>query len=158
MGHNAILSNLFVGSCPRNGADIEGLKQLGVTAVLNLQTDDDMAHLDLNWAAIETCHQAFGVEVRRVPVRDYDHKDLCKKLPACVQALAELIQQGHTVYVHCTAGSGRSPSVVIAYLHWEGKWDLDKAESHVQQCRPCAPDMEAIRQAGHGERPREELG
>jgi hypothetical protein len=46
MDFDEILPNLFVGSCPRNQGDIDHLKtDVGITAVLNLQTDDDFAHI-----------------------------------------------------------------------------------------------------------------
>jgi hypothetical protein len=34
------------------------------------------------------------IEVRRVPVRDFDEQDLRDKLPDCVRALAELLKAG----------------------------------------------------------------
>jgi len=88
-----------------------------------------------------------AVELRRVPVRDFDQDDLRRDLPECVQALRELIDDGHTVYVHCTAGMGRSPTVVVAYLYWIEQRELEEAAVHVSRCRPCSPDLEAIRLA-----------
>ena len=88
-----------------------------------------------------------GIELRRVPVRDFDHDDLQRHLPECVRVLRELIDDGHTVYVHCTAGIGRSPSVVVAYLHWVEHQRLQEAFDHVNSCRPCSPDLQAIRLA-----------
>ena len=83
-----------------------------------------------------------------MPVRDFDPEDLRRNLPACVEALRRLVETGHAVYVHCNMGAGRSPSVVIAYLHWVGQRDLDEAYGHVSRCRPCLPDLDAIRLAG----------
>ena len=77
MNFDEILPNLFVGSCPRDRSDIEWLKtSLGITAVLNLQTDQDFAHWDINWVAMESAYQALGVQVRRVPVKDFHADDL----------------------------------------------------------------------------------
>ena len=36
-----ILPNLFVGSFPKSTEDIDRLRREGITAVLNVQTDDD---------------------------------------------------------------------------------------------------------------------
>ena len=38
-----------------------------------------------------------------------------------------LLEGGHTVYAHCNVGAGRTPSVVVAYLHWREGWNLDDA-------------------------------
>ena len=43
---------------------------------------------------------------------DFDRADLKLKLPASVTALNDLVESGETVYVHCTAGVSRSPTVV----------------------------------------------
>ncbi|HYT06111.1 MAG TPA: dual specificity protein phosphatase family protein, partial [Rugosimonospora sp.] len=52
---------------------------------------------------------------------------------------------GHTVYLHCTAGIGRAPTVAIGYLHACLGWELDEAIAHVKQARQCAPHLEALR-------------
>ena len=49
-----------------------------------------------------------------------------------------------------TPGIGRSPTVVIAYLHWVENRDLEQAAGHVQSRRRCSPDLQAIRAAGEG--------
>lgn len=148
MDYHRIVPKLFVGSHPEMADDIESLKrEAGVTAVLNLQTDDDMRHFKLDWESLFSYYKTCGIELRRVPVRDFDAVDLQDKLPGCVSALNELLQSGHTVYLHCSAGAGRSPTVAIAYLYWRNGWSLEKAVAHVIQCRPCSPNVEAIRLA-----------
>lgn len=135
-----ILLGLYVGSYPESPEDIEELKaRCGVTAVLNLQTDEDIKGKGLNWPALAACYQACGIEVRRVPMRDGDVEDQHRKLPEAVRALAGLLAAGHTVYLHCNAGAGRSPLVAMAYLHRSRGWPLEEAIGYVQQCRPCAP-------------------
>ena len=153
MDASQILPNLLVGSYPASPADIDRLqREFGVTAVLNLQTDDDLAAWDVPWHRLEAYYQRAGVAVLRMPVWDFDPDDLRRKLPQCVKALDKLLRQGHTVYVHCNMGVNRSPSVAIAYLHWIEGWSLDEATAHVLRCRPCDPYVDAIRQAGE-ERP-----
>jgi protein-tyrosine phosphatase len=139
-------TEIAVGSYPDSPSQVAELKQsLGVTAVLNLQTEEDMEYLKLDWDVMQAHYDQHGIKVRRVPVRDFDPIDLERKLAACVSALSELIGSGHKVYVHCTAGCGRSPSVVVAYLHWQCGWDLDEAAAFVRQRRPSVPNIEAIR-------------
>ena len=62
--------------------------------------------------------------------------------------LDELLREGHAVYVHCNMGINRSPSIVIAYLHWGLGWDLKKAAEHVMACRSCDPYLDVIALAG----------
>jgi hypothetical protein len=61
--------------------------------------------------------------------------------------LTALIAAGRTVYLHCTEGVGRSPTVAIGYLHWSLGWGFDAALSHVEQARQCLPRLEAHRPA-----------
>jgi protein-tyrosine phosphatase len=147
MDYHEILPSLFVGSHPGSGEDIETLRQKGISAVLNLQTDSDMQHFKLDWDSLLTHYQARGIQLRRIPVQDFDPFDLQDKLPSCVSVMDDLIKSGHKVYLHCSAGTGRSPSVAIAYLSCCCGWDLDAAAAYVEECRPCAPNMEAIRVA-----------
>jgi atypical dual specificity phosphatase len=143
-----ILQNLIVGACPLDSADVDRLKRgMHVTAVLNVQTDDDFDYWRIDWPAMQRYYRDSGIELRRVPVRDFDREDLRRRLTACVQALEELLRAGHTVYVHCTAGMNRSPSTVIAYLHWIERWGLDEAINHVTRSRSCDPYVDAIKLA-----------
>jgi len=149
MDFDQVLDHVYVGSYPEFDTEIDRLKrELGATAVLNLQTDEDLDRCGVHWPWLQARYRQSGIELRRVPVRDFDPQDLQDKLVECVRVLAELLQAGHTVYVHCTAGAGRSPNVVIAYLHWVKQWDLDEAIDHVSHRRPCVPNPEAIRLAG----------
>jgi hypothetical protein len=69
--------------------------------------------------------------------RDFDPDSLRGTLPAAVQALAHALQRGERVYVHCTAGLGRSPAVCIAYMYWFRGMQLDRAYKHLTDIR-CA--------------------
>ena len=148
MEYDQVLPQLFIGSYPETRDDIDKLRRAsGIIAVLNVQTDGDMHYLNLDWGSLQAHYTACGIELRRVPVRDFDPVDLREKLPECVRVLNQLLAAGHSVYVHCTAGAGRSPTVAIAYLYWCCGWDLDEAVVHVKHCRPCSPNVEAIRLA-----------
>ncbi len=145
MNYHEILPRLLVGSCPEGPADLEWLKQQeGVTAVLNLQTDADLAWLGLNPGSVEEWHHRCGLVLRREPVQDMDTQDLRRRLAECVQALDELLAAGHKVYLHCTAGVGRSPTVAIAWLIQRQGWSSEQAHQWVTRRRPCSPDMEAV--------------
>ena len=146
--YNTILDDIFVGTCPQDSDDIDELREvLRITAVLNLQTDSDMQAWGLNWAHVSGHYKACDMDLARVPIVDFDPIDLRKELANGVDALDRLVKQEHCVYIHCTAGIGRAPAVVIAWLAWCQDWQLDEAISFVKQRRVCSPVVEAIREA-----------
>jgi len=148
MNWDEILAELIVGSCPHDAADVDSLAdKLGVTAVLCLQTDEDFDNWGIDWSEVRDRYRERGIELARVPIRDFDEVDLRCKLPEAVDVLDRLLRAGHKVYLHCTAGSGRSPSVAIAYLHRVRGMPLEEALQFVQQRRPCSPNVDAIRDA-----------
>ncbi len=147
MDYAHILSNFCIGPHPQGIEDIETLRQEpGISAVLNLQTDEDMRARNVAWELLGAHYQTCGIEVRRVPVRD-EVVALGEKLPECVRALNQLLVARHLVYLHCTFGAGRSPTVAVAYLHWCLGWDLDPAFAYVKELRQCSPSLESIRLA-----------
>lgn len=148
MNFDEILPRLLVGSCPESFEDLELLKRSeGVSAILSLQTDGDLRWLGLELGVLEDSCARLGLLFRRVPVTDMDSQDLRLRLADCVRALDELLAAGHKVYLHCTAGAGRSPGVAIAWLVWRAGWNLRQAHAWVTQRRPSSPDLEAIRDA-----------
>ena len=147
MNYSQILSGLFVGSHPQAIGDVERLRrESAVTAVLNLQTDEDMDSVKLDWRPLEAHYRASRIDLLRLPVKE-EQIELREKLPHCVRSLAALIAAGRTVYLHCTEGVGRSPTVAIGYLHWSLGWELDAAVSHMKQAWQCSPHLEALRLA-----------
>jgi protein-tyrosine phosphatase len=147
MDYAQIISGLFVGSHPRAIGDVGRLRrESAITAVLDLQTDEDMRSVNLNWQPLEAYYRASGINLLRLPVKE-EQIELREKLPQCVRALDALTTAGRTVYLHCTEGVGRSPTVAIGYLHWCLGWELDAAVSHVKQARQCSPHLEALRLA-----------
>jgi len=146
---DCVLPNLFIGPDPRLEEEFELLRSLKITAIVSLQTDDDVRQggLDRAQAAAERA----GFFFCSMPVTDFDRLELRRKLPECVAKLDDLLTAGHTVYIHCTAGVNRSPTVAVAYLHWRLGWPLKKAVAHLESVRNCCPDVESIRSAGGGQ-------
>jgi protein-tyrosine phosphatase len=146
--YDRIQPRLLVGAFLESWREVELLqKREGVTAVMNLQTDEDLRVSRVFAEPLENLYAGSSVKLCRVPVRDFDESHLRKRLPECVTALNRLLEEGHTVYLHCTAGVNRSPTVAIAYLHWCLGWKLDSAVKHVEACRSCTPKVAALRGA-----------
>jgi protein-tyrosine phosphatase len=147
MDYAQVLPKVFVGSHPHINEDIDSLQRdLGATAVLNLQTDEDMITADLNWKPLESHYQTSTLRLFRVPMKE-EQAVLREKLFECIHALERLLAAGHTVYLHCTAGIARSPTVAIGYLYYCLGWELDAAVDHVMRVRQCLPHLEALRLA-----------
>ncbi|MBZ5599340.1 MAG: dual specificity protein phosphatase family protein [Acidobacteriia bacterium] len=142
---DCIVPNLFVGPDLRYKENFAALRSLEITAILSLQTENDFRE-----GGIEQERNAAsraGMEFCSVPVTDFDRLDLQRKLPQCVAALDELLKTGHRVYLHCTAGVNRSPTVAAAYIHWCQGWPLEEALACVEHARNCVPDAGAIHRA-----------
>jgi len=157
MTYAQVTSRLYIGSHPEGIHDIEVLQRiLAITAILNLQTNEDMATARLNWKPLESHYKTCAVRLCRMPIEE-EQAVLREKLLECVDMLVQLLAAGHTVYLHCTAGIGRSPTVAIGYLHYYLGWELDAAVRYVKQVRQCSPHVEALRRAISDREKREAL-
>jgi protein-tyrosine phosphatase len=141
---SAILDNLLIGEYP-NPEDVGWLRdEHGVTAVLSLQDDADLASKDLALAVLERAYTTAGLRFHRVPVPDGATDVLDARLPAIVALLGEWLRGGERVYLHCNAGMNRAPTAAIAYLHVHGDLPLHAARDFVKKRRPCVPYMRVL--------------
>ncbi|MCZ7601000.1 MAG: dual specificity protein phosphatase family protein [Gammaproteobacteria bacterium] len=146
-----MLDDVFIGTCPVRASDVRRLKSaLGVSAVLNLQTDEDFERWRIDWPALLTAYGEHQIAVERVPIRDFDPDDLAARVAHAAERPARLVEVGHRVYVHCTAGQQRSPAAVICYLVSRHGYDLEAAFAGVSENRRCSPDMGALAAACGG--------
>ncbi len=144
-GFDAVLPELLVGEYPRV-EDLVWLRDAhGVTAVLSLQDDADLASKRLRAADLAAACMALGLAFERVPVADGDAEALAARLPAAVARLDALLGAGGRVYLHCNAGYNRAPTVAIAYLHVHRGLALDAACTLVKERRSCVPYVRALR-------------
>jgi dienelactone hydrolase len=142
---DCVVPHLFIGPAPLDDHDFQQLKALNVTAILSLQTEDegpDGAIERERNAAVEA-----GISFTNLPVADFDRIELLWKLPKCVATVERILAAGDTLYLHCTAGVNRSPTVAVAYLHGRLHWPLEQALEHLRACRNCSPDADVIRRA-----------
>jgi len=130
-----ITSEIYIGSYPQTIKDIDQLKAQGITAILNLQTMQDLERYCVDWPRIKSYCQAINMIIEHFPIIDMDPADLKFKCKDAVQILHKLLHQGKRVYVHCTAGRNRSTHIVINYLWTYEKYDLEDAITLVQSKR-----------------------
>jgi len=149
MRSDLVTERLAIGSCPRGPHDVAELKRrYGITAVVSLQPPDETARSGVDPEQLQQVYRLQGVVAERVPIRDFAPDELLRALPACLEVLARLHGEGHSVYLHCHAGENRSPTVAIAYLHARAGMKLDAARDLVEMQHPCAPYAEVLARLG----------
>lgn len=148
MKFDKVPPNMFIGPYPQTVDDIEKLHKSGVTAIFNVQTDQDFQHRGIQWDVLTAKYNALDIEICRYPITDFDGNSLYARLLGAAKLLDDLISRGKQVYIHCTAGMGRAPASAVAYLCWAKKWDLDDAVTHVKKFRTVAvPNVPVLRRA-----------
>jgi protein-tyrosine phosphatase len=116
----------------------------GVTAIVSLQDDADLASKQLSLERLEEAYGAHGLAFHRVPIPDGDTETLRSRLGGLVALLGRLLDAGGRVYLHCNAGFNRAPTVAIAYLHAGRGLPLAEARDVVKGRRQCVPYMSVL--------------
>jgi hypothetical protein len=109
-----------------------------------LQTDECRAALDVDNGALVSEGKNLNLTLANAPMRDFDPPDQRRHLPNAVRQLTNLLNVGHRVYVHCTAGLNRSPLTALGYLTFVEQKTADEAMSVIRNKRAEAdPSWEA---------------
>lgn len=140
-----ILERLWVGRYPHTPEHVDALVGMGVDAVVNLQSDEDLHSRGVSWSTMWSLYTARGISIERVPIIDFSRKDLQKNLTRAVDRVRDLRDvQGRTVYLHCNAGLNRSPTVAIAYLVAIHGLEPVEAQAFVEQRHQCIPYVDVV--------------
>ena len=126
--------HLAVGPFPKTSVAIAFLRRMGVTAVLCLTEENERS------ISSELFHNFVW---ERVPIPDGFTGGIPteEQFALALQILHRWHQKGHSVYVHCLAGVGRSPSVCVAYLVQSQGISLEEALRFVKERHAdAAPD------------------
>ena len=128
--------------------DLPRLRRVGITAVMSLQQPG----VDLPPAAIERMRAACErrhIRFHNIGIHDYDPDAVIAALPDCLDRLGGLVREGYVVYVHCTEGINRAPSISLAYLVRHESLDVDAALAELRRSdhgvRPYAAVIEWLR-------------
>ncbi|KAM9156648.1 laforin isoform 2-T2 [Pangshura tecta] len=154
-----ILPNIWLGSCPRQveHVTIKLKHELGVTAVMNFQTEWDV--VQNSWGCnrypepmspevLMKLYKEEGLAYVWMPTPDMSTEGRIQMLPQAVCLLHGLLENGHIVYVHCNAGVGRSTAAVCGWLKYVMGWNLRKVQYFVASRRPAVYiDEEALARA-----------
>ena|SRR5579863_6154513 len=135
---------LLVGEYPRV-SDIEWLRdEHRVTAIHNLQDDEDLRINAIDAAALKATCANHKIKLVRTPIQDGSADDMAERLVAALRDLEALLRERERVYLHCNAGLNRAPTLAIAYLRAHGGMSLNEAMAHVKKRRPCGPFMTVL--------------
>lgn len=143
-----ITDNLFVGTCPRDQYDVATLQQTAINAVLNLQTDQDLIVNNIDWAMLRQHYIAVGIAPYRQPMIDFDQADIASRLAAVTATLNTILSAGNQVYLHCTAGRERAPTVAVAWLLRYRAMTVDSALQTVRAARQSRPYAKILNDLG----------
>jgi len=117
------------GLCEVGGLkDVEVLVDAKFTAILDLN-DDHKERTKANER--DLVYLGFSIPDNTEPI------DPCS-LHRAVGVLDSLLKGGHRVYLHCTGGQGRSPTVRAAYFICRKGMTVDEAKATVLKERPQA--------------------
>ncbi|XP_020488554.2 laforin [Labrus bergylta] len=160
MHFSRVLPRVWLGSCPRQveHVKIKMKHELGVTAVMNFQTERDMVNNSsgcrrdpeevMTPETMMHLYKDCGLVYVWIPTADMSTEGRIRMLPQAVFLLHGLLENGHTVYVHCNAGVGRSTAALCGLLMYVLGWSLRKVQYFVAAQRPAVYiDEEALIQA-----------
>ena len=124
---------------------VKQLKLMGMTTVLSMQTDEEIAHFGISIRKLATTCRDAGIALCRTPTRDFDEEALLVSLPACVAELENALQERWSrVYLHCTAGINRSPTAAAAFLVKARSLSAGEACQYVAERRHCKPYLSVL--------------
>jgi protein-tyrosine phosphatase len=138
------MMQLLIGEYPRH-EDIDWLKDSYlITAVHNLQDDEDLRINGLDIDALRAEYAERGIKLVRTPITDGSADQMLERLKPALDDLHGLIDAGERVYLHCNGGINRAPTLAIAYLRAFRGMSLNEALAHVKQRRACGPFMTVL--------------
>jgi protein-tyrosine phosphatase len=131
-----LVAGEYPGSWTRRDLEvrIRQLVQLGVTCFIDL-TEEGEKDLQPYAPTLRREAQLAGrkVEHRRMPIPDYETPTVAQ-MRDILSLLDAALAAGHTVYLHCYAGIGRTGTVVGCFLVRNG-WTGEEALDEIVQLR-----------------------
>jgi protein-tyrosine phosphatase len=126
-------SNLYFGPSV-HPTDLPRLHRVGISAILSLQESGR----DLTAAAMERMRAACAPRIafHNVGIPDYDPRALITHLADALDLLTAAQANGGVVYVHCSEGINRAPSVALAHLVRVERLAVDDALREIRHADP----------------------
>lgn len=111
-------TNICLGSYTLHEQDVARVYEERCNAVLNIMTEQDMRQRGINWSQMCNWYHNRGINsIIHDPVCDNMEAEYCDDLFRAAIKLYELnVIQGKKVFLNCTAGVSRGPTLLIIYL------------------------------------------
>jgi protein-tyrosine phosphatase len=139
-----IQDRLWVGGFVRP-EDVPLLRQMEITSILSLQSDWDLASCSISLKKLSNAYAKAEIDLHRIPTEDFNKEALAANLPQGVEALERaLTPRWAKVYVHCTAGFNRGPTLAAAYLIKVRGLSAQEAYDYVTSRRYCVPYLATL--------------
>jgi hypothetical protein len=99
-------------------SDVNRIYESRCNAVMNIMTEQDMRQRGINWGQLCNWYKNRGINtIVHDPVSDNLEAEYCDDLFRAALKLYELRDlQGKQVYLNCSAGVSRAPTLMIVYL------------------------------------------
>ncbi|TNV80136.1 hypothetical protein FGO68_gene1 [Halteria grandinella] len=139
-------TGIYIGPYPQTQDDAKALYSAGITGVLNVQTEKDHNSRSIDWSKMQTYYRQLQIEPVWSQIDDQNGGELELKLHDAANKLYEMITKKQLkVYVYCTTGMNRAPTVVLAYLSLFYGMDPLIAEQYVKSHRSVSePNLAAV--------------
>ena len=145
-----LAERLWVGSYPTDPRDFAALKEQGIAAVLSLQTEGDIHASGLLPKTVWRMAMSSGLDYERFEIRDFAEDAIRRAIVQAMgklHALFEQLDDEESVFVHCTAGINRSPSVALGYAILRDGSSTDDVLALARAARPSIRPYEAVLRA-----------
>lgn len=107
---------IYLGAIPlKNWNHVEKISALGVNAILSIIEEHELKNQPFAKPVKTDDWEKRKMQVLKISSPDLEPVEL-KKMAQAVQFVLEQVQSGNQVYIHCTAGRGRSASVAVCTL------------------------------------------
>jgi protein-tyrosine phosphatase len=142
---NEIIENKLWVGCYIRPEEARILQQMGITTVISMQSDQDLDNYHLSQTKLLKAYGAAEIESRRIPTQDFDKSALLANLAPAVEELEKALRpRWARVYVHCTAGINRGPTLAAAYLIKSRGLSAQEAYDYVATRRYCNPYLDVL--------------
>ena len=107
---------IYVGPFISSTTEIDRLIKKRITAVMCVQTDNDIKAYNIPWGNIQKYYADKKIKLVHYPILELNECSLTERIEEGALELHKLIADNHVVYVHCSSGVNRSSTVVAGDL------------------------------------------
>ena len=128
--------NIYLGAIPLDSVGHgDKIIDMGVHSILCLLEDFELDERILDVPVQHARWREAGLCVRHIKAVDFNPLKR-EEIKAGIAFLVQESEMGHTVYVHCKAGRGRSATIVVGFLMETENLTLEGAIDVVKYYRP----------------------